>query len=127
MTEVELRAGPTTGVAPDGGGRKDDGGKLAMHLIAPSLVEGVSAVLAFGARKYGARNWERGMSWSRPFGAVLRHLWAWWRGEPADPETGMSHLWHAACCIMFLIEYERRTKAGTLPASLDDRPTETFV
>ena len=46
----------------------------------------------------------------------MRHMWAWWRGETADPETGASHLHHAACCLAFLIAYEER-KAGT-----DDRP-----
>ena len=29
----------------------------------------------------------------------MRHLWAGWRGEKADPETGYPHLWHASCCI----------------------------
>jgi hypothetical protein len=76
----------------------------------------VARVLAFGASKYGERNWERGMKWGRPFAACMRHLWSWWRGEKADPETGMSHLWHAGCCIAFLIAYEAR-KVGT-----DDRP-----
>lgn len=97
-------------------GRKDDGGKAAHHLIPPELPEAVAAVLAFGAAKYGARNWERGMDWSRPFAALMRHMWAWWRGEASDHETGMSHLWHAACCIAFLLAYEQR-KAG-----VDDRP-----
>lgn len=97
-------------------GRKDDAGKAAHHLIPPELPEAVAAVLAFGAVKYGARNWEQGMEWSRPFSALMRHMWAWWRGEASDPETGMSHLWHAACCIAFLVAYEQR-KAG-----VDDRP-----
>jgi hypothetical protein len=49
---------------------------------------------------------------------MMRHMWAWWRGEEKDPETGMSHLWHAACCVMFLIAYEAR-RAGT-----DNRPNK---
>jgi hypothetical protein len=89
-------------------GRKDDQGKAAYHLLAPEFLDGTAQVLEFGARKYGARNWEAGMDWSRPFAALMRHMWAWWRGERADPETGMSHLWHAACCLMFLIAYEAR-------------------
>jgi len=97
-------------------GRKDDGGKPPHHLIAPEMPEAMAAVLDFGAKKYAPRNWEKGMDWSRPFSALMRHMWAWWRGESADPETGMSHLWHAACCIMFLVAYEER-KIGR-----DDRP-----
>lgn len=98
-------------------GRKDDQGKLPYHLLPPELLEGTAAVLRFGAGKYGDRNWERGMAWSRPFAALMRHMWAWWRGESLDPETRMSHLWHASCCIAFLISYEQR-RVGT-----DDRPS----
>ena len=56
----------------------------------------------------GERNWEKGMKWGRVFGALMRHMWAWWRGQDRDPETGFSHLSHAACCIAFLIAYEHR-------------------
>lgn len=90
-------------------GRKDDGGKPRHDLIPPELNDAVARVLAFGADKYGARNWERGMSWGRPFAALMRHMWAWWGNEARDPETGMSHLWHAACCIAFLIAFEARS------------------
>lgn len=99
-------------------GVKHDEHKVPMHLLPPELLEGTAAVLDFGARKYSARNWELGMAWHRPFSAMMRHMWAWWRGEDRDPETGMSHLWHAACCIAFLMAYEQR-KIGT-----DDRPKE---
>lgn len=97
-------------------GRKDDTGKLPLHLIPYDAVEGIAEILAFGATKYAPRNWEKGMAWSRPFGACLRHLWAWWRGEAADAETGKSHLLHAGCCILFLIAYEIRATGK------DDRP-----
>jgi hypothetical protein len=89
-------------------GRKDDFGKLPWHLLPPDAVEEILKVLAFGQSKYGARNWEQGMAWHRPFGALMRHMWAWWRGEKADPETGLTHLAHAGCCILFLLSYELR-------------------
>lgn len=100
----------------DNSGRKDDAEKIRMELLPPELLEGTAQVLTFGAKKYEDRNWERGMAWSRPFGALMRHMWAWWRGEHADPETGYSHLWHASCCLAFLMAYEQR-KIGE-----DDRP-----
>lgn len=105
-----------TGSNPWTEGVKFDDGKLPYDLLPPELLEAVSSVLAFGAKKYSARNWELGMDWSRPFAALMRHMWSWWRGENTDPETGMSHLWHAGCCIAFLITYEQR-KVGK-----DDRP-----
>jgi hypothetical protein len=101
---------------PETAGRKDDAGKPRHDLIPPELPNAVALVLAFGADKYGERNWERGMKWGRPFAAMMRHMWAWWSGEKADPETGMPHLWHAACCIAFLIAYENRN------IGIDDRP-----
>lgn len=97
-------------------GIKHDDGKLPWHLLPFDAVRAIVAVLAFGAAKYASRNWEAGMDWSRPFAALHRHLAAWWEGERADPETGYSHLWHAGCCILFLIAYELRG-VGT-----DDRP-----
>jgi hypothetical protein len=96
--------------------RKDDGGKAPWHLLPVDAVRGIVAVLGFGAAKYGERNWEAGMAWSRPYAALQRHMTAWFEGEAKDPETGMSHLWHAGCCCLFLIAYEMRG-IGT-----DDRP-----
>jgi hypothetical protein len=97
-------------------GRKDDGAKVRTDLLPPDVLLAIAAVLTVGAAKYGDRNWERGMAWSRCYGAALRHLFAWWQGEVADPETGLSHLAHTACCILFLLAYESR-QVGT-----DDRP-----
>lgn len=92
----------------DKGGHKDDSDKNRLELIPPELIWAVGEVLTFGAKKYRDRNWEHGMKWSRPFGALMRHMWAWWWGEKNDPETGMSHLWHALACLSFLVTYEER-------------------
>jgi hypothetical protein len=89
-------------------GLKYDSGKVRMELLPPELLTAVAEILTFGAQKYADRNWELGMAWSRPFGALMRHMWAWWGGQEKDPETGKSHLWHAGCCIAFLIAYEAR-------------------
>lgn len=89
-------------------GVKFDTAKITPQYIAPEMITALSSVLAYGAWKYSPRNWEKGMAWSRPFGGMMRHMWAWWKGENLDPETGFSHLWHAACCLMFLIAYEER-------------------
>jgi hypothetical protein len=104
---------------PTSEGRKDDSGKTPWHLLPPDALKQIVLVLEFGAGKYGDRNWEKGMHWSRPFSALMRHMWAWWRGESRDPETGLSHLAHAGCCILFLLSYEGRA-TGT-----DDRPYGT--
>ena len=89
-------------------GTKADGGKLPLDLIAYDAVRGTAKVLAFGAEKYAPRNWEKGINYSRVFAALQRHITAWWEGEDYDQETNLSHLHHAACCIMFLQAYHER-------------------
>lgn len=90
-------------------GRKDDAGKIRMDLVPPDGIEVLALVLSYGVAEYGARNWERGMSWCRVFAAVQRHLWAWARGEVCDKKTGYSHAWLALAGIMFLVVYELRS------------------
>ena len=90
------------------GGVKYDTGKPRMDLLAPEAIEGLASVLDYGAKKYADRNWERGMRWGRCTAAALRHIFAWMRGEDRDPETGLSHIDHAMCCLMFLKAYIAR-------------------
>jgi Domain of unknown function (DUF5664) len=113
LRELEARAAALPSATE---GRKNDQGKDPWHLLPWDAVRAIVKVLGFGASKYDPRNWEKGMAWSRPYAGLMRHMTAWWEGEPADPETGYSHLWHAGCCIVFLIAYELRGKGH------DDRP-----
>lgn len=97
-------------------GVKFDGEKPPLALLPTRALEAVGRVLAFGAKKYQAHNWRGGIQYSRLAGAMLRHVFAFLRGEDKDPETGESHLAHAACCVLFALEFveEGRTE-------LDDR------
>lgn len=88
------------------GGAKADAGKLGTHLLPTRPLEAVARVLDFGAKKYAPDNWRKGIAYTRVYGAVLRHLWAWWRGEATDAESGQPHLACAACELLFLLEYE---------------------
>lgn len=100
-------------------GRKDDSQKLRHDLLSVPVLEEVSKVLTFGASKYGDRNWEAGISFSRVYAACLRHLFSWWSREPRDKETNLNHLAHAICCLMFLLQYEQFSSKYK---SFDDRP-----
>lgn len=102
-----------------GEGVKDDDNKVRLELLSPSFLNGVGQVLTFGAQKYAARNWEKGILYSRVYGALLRHLNDWWAGEQFDKETGTHHLLHAGCCVMFLAHYELDP---LLFQEWDDRP-----
>jgi hypothetical protein len=99
----------------DDAGTKHDDGKPRMDLLPFGALTEVAHVLTFGAGKYGAYNWH-GLSVSRLFAAALRHLWAWWLREDDDPETGRSHLAHAACCVLMALDQSRHRH------EYDDRP-----
>ena len=88
-------------------GRKFDGGKLEYGLLPPYALQETVKVLTFGAQKYERNNWihvDDGIR--RYFDALQRHVWAWKMGENIDPESGLHHLAHAMCCLMFLYERE---------------------
>jgi hypothetical protein len=103
---------------PVQGGRKDDGEKVRTDLYSIPAYLGTCRVLTFGAKKYAAWNWSKGILYMRIYGAILRHLFAWVTGEDNDPETGLPHLDHAACELMFLQHF---TKDGKY-RQYDDRP-----
>ena len=99
-------------------GKKFDQEKIRTDLLPVDSIMQIAEIFTLGAKKYGDRNWENGMNWSRVYGALLRHMFSWWLNTGIDKETGKSHLAHAGCCIMFLLAYEKR-KIGT-----DDRPSK---
>jgi hypothetical protein len=66
----------------------------------------VSKVLSFGADKYGTHNWRSGLTYSRLLSASMRHINSFNKGIDIDPESGISHLAHAACNLLMLIEYQ---------------------
>jgi hypothetical protein len=96
-------------------GLKHDAGKPRFELLPPNALREVAEVYTFGALKYEDRNWERGISWGRVYGAVQRHLHAFWAGQDLDEESGLPHLAHAAFGLLALLEFSR-----THP-ELDDR------
>lgn len=83
---------------------KHDAGKPRTDLLPPRALLAVSRVLALGASKYGADNWTKCQEPARYIGAALRHVFTHMAGEKVDAESGESHLTHAACCLLFLVE-----------------------
>ena len=86
-------------------GIKYDAGKRRWDLLPWHAVEDIVVVLEYGAHKYGDDNWRRvPHARGRYFAAAMRHMIAWWCGQECDTETGCSHVAHAACCMLFLLE-----------------------
>lgn len=75
--------------------------------IPVAALEELGRVYAYGAQKYDKHNFRKGYSWSLSFNAIMRHLWAFWRGEDNDPESGFSHLAHAAWHCFTLLSFVR--------------------
>lgn len=96
---------------------KWDDTKPRLDLVPPGPIVDIAQVFTFGATKYRDRNWELGFKYGRIYAAIQRHLLAWWDGEDIDPETGLSHLAHAGCDMLMLLEFTLHSGVG-----VDDRP-----
>lgn len=89
-------------------GTKADGGKPKPRLLHESMAGAVASVvdvLTFGAAKYDDDNWKN-VEPKRYTDALYRHLNAHHKGEANDAESGLPHLAHAACCVLFLLHHE---------------------
>lgn len=84
-------------------GFKNDSEKPRMDLLDGYALTETAKVLTHGAKKYDDFNWRKGLKYRRLLAATLRHLFAFQQGEDLDEETGLSHLAHALCEIMFLL------------------------
>lgn len=91
---------------PTTGGEK--GIKDARYELIPTgPLKEIARVFGYGSSKYSDRNWEKGYPYSWSYGALQRHLNAFWGGEDIDPESGHPHLSHAGFHILALLEFSR--------------------
>ncbi len=82
---------------------KHDSEKPRTDLLPPMALLEVAKVMTYGARKYEIGNWfKKGATYNRYYAACLRHMLQWQAGEDLDPETGISHIAHAASNLLFL-------------------------
>lgn len=92
---------------PSEQGRKDDSSKRRYSLLPKGAVNSVVDVLEFGSKKYADNNWQKVPdAKTRYYDAAMRHLDAWLNGDLKDAETGLPHLAHAICCLMFLMWFD---------------------
>lgn len=115
----DLNVLPPTGRGEDTPYHRE-AGKPRVDLLQFGALLEVAKVAAFGAKKYGERNWEKHAnewSWGALAASALRHLFAWLLHENNDQESGLSHLAHAAWNVLTLLELVIR-KFGK-----DDRTT----
>lgn len=89
---------------------KHDQGKPRLGLCPPGIIEAVGIIRDYGTRKYGNPHGWKEVELHRYVDAMMRHLVAYLR-DPAsvDEESGYPHIWHLACNVAFLIEFENGT------------------
>ena len=114
MTKTRTTPSPRTARGVDQGegvgncapGTKYDGAKLRYDLLPMGPLDQVVKVLTYGALKYAPDNWQQVPdAKNRYYAAAMRHLSAWKQGEANDSESDVSHLAHAACCMLFLLHF----------------------
>lgn len=92
-------------------GLKLDSCKPRWSLLPKGAVLQIIKVLEFGAAKYAENNWQHVKNGRhRYYDALMRHMNAWWEGEKTDSESGLSHLAHAGCCLLFLLWLDDQQK-----------------
>jgi hypothetical protein len=86
--------------------RKNEG-KIQWSLVDYESLEPMVKALEFGANKYSRDNWKKGLPHSSIIDSTMRHITAIQKGENVDPESGICHIGHAMCNLMFLSWMQR--------------------
>ena len=94
------------------------------------MTEAYVRVAEFGSKKYEPWNWSKGLSRVQILGSLLRHTFAYLRGEETDKDSGLSHtdhiIWNAVALghnIRWNLEDGRRVeppRAYKHPPAEDD-------
>ena len=86
---------------------KFDKYKPKITLVPRKIIWDIAEVRMYGTYKYGdPDNWKK-VEAERYRDALMRHLLKYLDDpESIDEESGLKHLWHAACNIAFLCELE---------------------
>lgn len=97
-------------------------GKGRPDLISPYGLSRLSKWYELGANKYGDRNWEKGMPYSRYMAAMFRHMLAFMMGK--DDEDHLSAIAWNALAIMHHQELGE-TQWDDMPHYEEKRKNET--
>lgn len=83
-------------------GARFNSDKPRWGLVPQSALLPMVKVLEFGAEKYAAFNWMKGLSIVEICESLKRHLDAFMEAEDNDKESGISHIGHIQCNALFL-------------------------
>lgn len=95
-----------------GAQRDSQADKPRYDLISPFAEERIAWIYAKGAERYGERNWEKGMGYSRYLSSAERHLRQFKQGDIDEDHLGQ--------CVWNLMAIMHHQAVG--PEGLDDLP-----
>jgi hypothetical protein len=95
--------------------KKFDSGKLEYDMFPNEVLEGIIKVMMYGAyvKGYEKDNWKKCEDISRYYNAARRHQEARRAGEYYDPESGLPHVFHEACNVIFTAYLEEQKRKST--------------
>lgn len=102
---------------PTGAVRDDNKGKGRYDLMSPIALRRDALLLEYGFRKYGPRNWEKGIPCSSYIDSAIRHLVQYMNGDRSEDHLARAR-WNIGC----LMHTEEAVAAGDLPRALLDLP-----
>ena len=102
--------------------RDSAGNKSLMELLPPWALLAYGWIMEAGARKYAARNWEKGMPLSRYISSAQRHLQAYIMGFRDEP-----HLWQALWNVGCAVHTQILVYIGVYPKEFYDMPNHVGV
>jgi hypothetical protein len=94
-------------------------GKPKVRLVYPSAIYEMAKVREYGFNKHGSLNGWMTTPSEDHYDACMRHVLAAAHGEQYDKDSGLKHLSHAMCNLMFLIEEENRKEECTWGESVE--------
>ena len=101
------RAGAPHLKASENNGVKYDEDKMRPSLLPMEALQEVIKVLTYGSKKYADDNWKIVPDAHKRYkDASMRHLMAYFAHQQNDEETGMSHLAHCICCLLFMLWFD---------------------
>ncbi len=96
--------------------RKNDEGKADLAIIPEAALVEMAKAFQVGEKKYGRYNYlAGGFTICRITAAMIRHAYAYLRGEEYDPKDGQHHLGSVLACAGMLLDLRARGKL------IDDR------
>ena len=92
---------PSITTFASGAVRGTDADSVRFDLITPIGLRRLAETCAEGSKKYGDRNWERGIPASQMLNHAIRHIYLWIQGDRTE-----DHLAHAAWNVLGVAHFE---------------------